>query len=603
MFSPATPVSKSSCNYLNVAEMRSWRELACNSGYDEYIALARTHEVDQAFWLGLFADGATDGTALVLETRLGTLSTRLSPYFKTVISWHASAIAADCTRRRIAEQNVNNVRIVVAEKPADLDPGQERLAAIIFYGPGGDLTKQWGHNTASFLNELTKKFPLWLSDGGVVVIGDNNRCTYRHCSLGIISNEHRSEIFLPSLRRKVNRKFPYSDLYVCSSPVTSGHSPPPDFMRQEAALAGSILPKNWIAATKHRILNSRTARLLWPSFLIVASSRPARGFLQDMLESRDISGALGWNVNDKPVVKRIVAGNSGTSVIIAGPRGSEANDVVVRLSSRIGAHQPCRVETNAIALKKLARTSLSGRVPQLIHDGLWKDRPYSVETKCPGLEIDPAAQDLGMMLRQSFEVLNTLQQETGQLTKISEVDFQGSLARFIHELAGFFSPDVHERLDRLVEKLRSMAAGCSAFRGYTHGDFKLGNILYDRSRKLTAVIDWDGFSENGYQVFDYLTLLLFSLAYENNRGFSEVYLEHILPWRLPDSRARLAEETLSGLTADKESFLFMRIIFWFVLLSARFDPLYKYHEAWQRQFVLPVLPALENILHSNRHQS
>jgi hypothetical protein len=321
-----------------------------------------------------------------------------------------------------------------------------------------------------------------------------------------------------------------------------------------------------------------------------------RGFLQEMLESRDVAGAQGWNVNDKPIVKRIVAGNSGTSVIIAGPRGSEASDVVVRLSSRVGARQPCRVETNVAALKKLTRTSLSDRVPRLVHEGAWKDRPFSVETKCPGLEIDPAAQDLGMMLRQSFEVLNTLQQETGQLAKITENDFQVSLARFIHELAGFCSPDIRERMDRLVEKLRSMAAGCSAFRGYTHGDFKLGNILYDRSRKLTAVIDWDGFSDNGYQVFDYLTLLVFSLAYENNRGFSEVYLEHVLPWRLPDSYAHLSEEILSGLTVDKDSFLFMRVIFWFALLSARFDPLYKYHEAWQRQFLLPVLPALENIL-------
>jgi aminoglycoside phosphotransferase (APT) family kinase protein len=583
--------------------MSSWREFACNSSYDDYTALVRTLGVDQAFWLGLFADTATDGTALVLETRLGALSARLSPYFKTVISWHASAIAADCTRRRINEQNINNVRIVVAEKPADLDPGRERLDAIIFYGPGGDLTKQWGGNTASFLNELTGKLPLWLSDSGVAVIGDNNRCTYRHCSLGIISNEHRSEIMLPVLRRKVNRRLPCSDLYVCSSPVTSGHSPPPDFMRHEATLAGSILPKNWIAATKHRILNSRTARLLWPSFLIVASSRPVRGFLQDMLESRDVSGALGWNVNDKPVVKRIVAGNSATSVIIAGPRGSEASNVVVRLSSKIGVRQPCRVETNATALKKLARTSLSDRVPRLIHEGVWKDRPYSVETKCPGLEIDPSAQDLGMMLRQSFEVLNTLQQETGQLTKISEDDFQGSLARFIHELADFCPPDIHERLDRLVEKLHSIVVGCSVLRGYTHGDFKLGNILYDRSRKLTAVIDWDGFSENGYPIFDCLTLLVFSIAYEKNRTFSEVYLEHILPWRLPDSYAHLAEEILPGLTADRDSFLFMRVIFWFALLSVRFDPLFKYHADWQEKFLLPVLPALEDVLRLEGRQS
>jgi aminoglycoside phosphotransferase (APT) family kinase protein len=597
MISPATYASKGPCNFLDAAERRSWRELAGHSGYDEYIALARTLDVDQAFWLGLFADSSTDGTALVLETRLGTLSARLAPYFRSVISWHATASAADCTRRRLGEQKIDNVRIVVTGKPADLDPGGERFAAIVFYGPGQDLTQQWGGDTASLLNELTEKLPFWLSDGGVLVIGDNNRCTYRHCSPGMISNGHRSGILLPVLRRKIDRLFPCSDLYVCSAPVTSGHSPPPDFIRHEATLSGSTLPKNRIAATKRRILNSRPARLLWPSFLLIASTRPVRGFLQEVLESRQVSDALAWGANDKPVVKRVVAGNSGTSVVIAGPPGRETADVVVRLSSRKGARRPCRVETGVAALKKLARTSLSDRVPRLVHEGIWKDRPYSVETRCSGLEIDPSAGDLGMMLRQSFEVLHALQQETGRLTTISEGDFQESLARYIRELADFCPPDIRERLDRLVEKLRSVMVGCSVYRGYTHGDYKLGNILCDRSRKLTAVIDWDGFSENGFPVFDYLTLLVFSIAYEENKRFAEVYLEYILPWRLPDTCARLAEEILSGLTVDKDSFLFMRVIFWFALLSARFDPLLKYHADWREKFLLPVLPALEDALH------
>ena len=593
--------SKAFLDHLGAFKASATNELAASSSYDDYVAIARTFNVDQAFWLSLFADGAGRGTALVLETRLGALSARLSSYFKTVISWHASAVAAAATKRCVDDLNIKNVRIVIAEKPADLDLGQERFSAFVFYGLSEDILEQWGRNTASRLKSIMEKIPLWLSEDGIVVIGENNPVTYQRYSTGKRDHDHGGGIMLPGLRHQISRQLPYSELYVCSSPVTSGHIPPPDFVRYETVLDGTILPENWLNKTKNRILNSRPAKLLWPSFLMIGSNRPVHTLLLGILKQQEVTKPLGWGKHDKIAVKRIIAGNSGMSVVIAGPLNDEAKNVVVRLPSRPAAWQYCRI--NAGALKNLARTSLSDRVPRLICEGTWQEQDYTVESSCSGLEMNANMRNLGAMVRQGFEVLNILSRETGQLSAIMEGDFQETLVPLINEIAGFCAPDVRDRLGIFTKTLRFAMRDCSAYRGYTHGDFKLGNILFDHTRKLTAVIDWDGFSENGYQIFDYLTLLLYGLAYESDRSLPDVYLENLLPWNLPPSYARLADELMSSQTLDKDSFLLMRIVFWFSLLSARFDPLYKHHEAWQRQYLLPVLPVLEATLRAGGRHS
>lgn len=596
------PALKALLDFSGVASAGTWGAFAARASYEDYVAVARTLDVDQVFWRSLFTnDVMSSGTVLVLESRLGSLSTRLSPYFKTVVSWHASASVAAATQRRINDLKIKNVRVVVAGKPADLDLGGERLAAIVFYGIGEDLTEQWGNNAASLLKALVEKIPQWLTDGGIVVIGENNQCTYQRHPVKVAGNGRRNGIVLPGLRRQICRWLSYSDLYVCSSPVTSRHSPPPDFMRHDAFSEGLTLPKSWITAAKNRILNSKPAKMLWPSFLIVASNRPIHTFLQKFLERQEISGPLGWGREDKIAVKRIVAGNSGTSIIIAGPVDYDTANVIIRLPSQPVASQYCR--NNAKALRMLAHTSMLGRVPRLICEGTWQGQEYTAESSCSGFEVDYAIRNLGAMVRQGFKLLNILHRQTGRSTRILEEEYQRLVAPFIQGLAVYCAPDIRERLDNLTKKLRFAMVGQTAFLGYTHGDFKLGNILFDRSRKLTAVIDWDGFSENGFQIFDYLTLLVYSIAYESDRNPLRVYLEHLLPWKLPQPYAHLANEALSGLMVDEDSFLSMRIVFWFALLSARFDPLYKYHTVWQHQFLLPVLPVLENILHSDGRHS
>ena len=148
--------------------------------FNDYFAVARTRDVDQAFWQSLLpTHGQHLGAVLVLETRLGALSARLAPYFKTVISWHASFDAAEITRQFVGQQGLDNIRTVVAGHISELDLGSDRLAAVVFYCPSGDLTKQWSTDGTALLRSIVRALPRILADNGVVLIGENNRWSYK----------------------------------------------------------------------------------------------------------------------------------------------------------------------------------------------------------------------------------------------------------------------------------------------------------------------------------------------------------------------------------------------------------------------------------------
>ena len=215
---PHVPIFHASLADLNLGKVfADTREtLAARLGFDEYVAVAHTLEADQAFWKGLLTSGSRgQGTALVLETRLGALSGRLSGHFKTVFAWHASASAAAITQQYIDRHQIHNIRIVISDPHEDLDVDGERFDAIIFYGPSQDMTGQWGSDTTALFKSLARKIPLWLADGGVVVVGENNRCAYRRGSAQKVGHEQAGGILLPGLGRWLHKQR-YQDLYLGS---------------------------------------------------------------------------------------------------------------------------------------------------------------------------------------------------------------------------------------------------------------------------------------------------------------------------------------------------------------------------------------------------
>lgn len=566
--------------------------------YENYICVARTLDADQIFWRNLLPKAPVKGVALVLETRLGAISCGMATNFSQVVAWHRSADAARLTQQYADKQKLKNIRIVVAQDFSEIELAVVPLDAVVIFGPSRDLTRQWGADIESLLARTLDQVKDALSDTAIVVIGENNRWAYRAEAQEHRGSARRTGLALPPLRRQMQKRFPHSAVYVCGFPLTSSHTPLPDFLKHDLPLNGLVISKDRVAVMKDALLNLPKMRLFWPAFFMVSSKKKHRSLSEELLCQQQVTSKLGWKPTDRVLVKRIVAGNLGTSIVIGGPANRHTADVVLRMPSRSASIQRCHI--NASALLRLNHSPLSGLVPRLVCQGNYQGREYTIETRCMGYEINYGTRDLDVMLGRACATVGEFNLQTTEFTPLDAMHLDTLVAPYFADIRAFSSPEIQVRLDKLAETLRRAMLGKIVGLGFAHGDFKASNMLFDRSGTLTAVIDWDGFSENGFQIFDYLTLLVYKIANERRTGLTEAYLEDILPWTLRANDATLVDSAISRLMVNRESFLLVRIVFWFALLADRADPVDKCHAEWHRRFVLPVLPKLERILYDSQ---
>jgi hypothetical protein len=564
----------------------SRHQLARALDFDDYFSVARIHDLNNGFWDGLFANALSrQGTIVVFETRLGTVSSALAQHFHHVISCHLNISAAAATKAWLATCGISNVSVRVGDESDQFQISESDVVAMVMIGPDADPTGQWGMSGEVPLRLLLSIARQKLRPEGQIVIMDNNRLAYKAAD-----NPRRGQALLP-LKLRMDREFSCSEILVCGAPLTTSHSPPPDFFNRLGTSDSSNLPKSWWSKLKRKLLSQPTARLFWPSFLMIVSKVPSSSFFSELLGQLRNASALGWIATEQIVIKRIVAGNTGTSIVIAGPAAHNLADIVIRLPSNEKGEQLCRV--NAQALADMAASSLAPLVPRLIDQGVFGGRPYFVETRCPGYEVYSGTQGLAQMVQSACGIMSVLHRQSTVRSVISTEDFDKRIAPLFADVESYCSSEIAGRLQILSATLRTRMKGKTVSLGVTHGDFKLGNILFDERGKFSALIDWDGYSTSGFQLFDYLTLLTYKMSYDADCSMAKVYMENLLPWKLPDYYATLVDEALSGLTIDEESFLYVRIVFWFALLNVRFDGVYKFHRRWHDEFLEPVLREVE----------
>ena len=567
--------------------------------YDRYICVARTLDTDQIFWRNLLPKKASgQSVAFVLETRLGAVSCGIAAHFDRVVAWHRSADAARLTQQYAADHKLSNIQIVVAEDIDEVELGAERFDAVIIFGPSRDLTAQWNVDIESLPVRTLSHLSNALSDDAIIVIAENNRWAYRLETPEHSGIAHRSGMALPTVRSQMQKQFPHTDVYVCGFSLASSQQPLPDFLKYDLPPNKSMIPRNRVAAIKGKLLNLPAIRLFWPAFLMISAKQKQHSVAQQVMCQKQVALAAGWQPTERVIIKRVIAGNSGTSVVIGGPSNRDTADVVLRLPSRTANVQRCHI--NATALVRLQDSPLSGLLPRLVCQGNHQGQEYTVETRCTGYEIAYGTNDLNAMVYRACIAIAELHVNTAVMTVMNAGNFDSLVTPYLADIRLFSSPDIQVRLDKFAVALRQALIGKTVALGFVHGDFKVSNMLFDATGKLTAVIDWDGFSARGFQVFDYLTFLAYKIANELKTGLAEAYLEYILPWTLRSKDAALVNGSIAQVMVDEDSFLLVRVVFWFALLGDRSDPVYKRHAQWHRLYVLSVLPKLESIVYGSR---
>lgn len=576
------------------------RSLAQQLPFDEYTKTAQTLCANHAFWHPLLpADLRQDRVALVLETRLGALTACLAGRFGQVISWHRSQDAADHTNGFIAAQGVRNVAIQVTENLAQLRLAPRSLAAIFVVGLDQDPTQQWSNVSKTQLRSITTFALSHLEAGGMLVLHDNNAWAYRHDAADRQDNVEREPLPLAKLR--LTQAFSSTQTLVSRASLTAEHIPCPDLVPSDARQIDIHVPKNRYARIKSTILNLRPARQLWPSYLILGTNAPRASLVEDILHSRREAQGLQWLANTKPEVKRLIAGNAGTSIVICGPHNDPAKEVILRLPSTPRGYALC--QTNAQALKTIQSTAFAGKAPLLLAEGELHGTAFWIESRACGRELQFGSENLHGPIVSACANLYAFHRTNSTYATIDGEMFDKLIAPFIDDIASAADPRLQDRLMLIQTKLRKAFIGKQVSIGATHGDFKLGNMLFSADNTLQSLIDWDGYRRTGFQVFDYMTHLLYTLSSEAQANLVDIYLDHILPWKIPGHLAAAVEGPVAALAPDQEDFQMLRMVFWFFQVATRFDRLYKLHSEGQEMFLIPALAAIESMLGIGRTES
>ena len=201
-----------------------------------------------------------------------------------------------------------------------------------------------------------------------------------------------------------------------------------------------------------------------------------------------------------------------------------------------------RLRRNAQALKALGKRSwvtpfLSARWPALVLVGTASDGFYSVESRIPGQDGASIMKEHGsteeLVLSAEHFLLKLQKASLATSDKgraLWEAPFAAAAERVEQLANGAGEPQTYQRLIACI-KARLAAQPLPSV--LTHGNFWLGNVLFDTGNALAGVIDWDCMAEHALPAIDLMYLLVRTHSLMRGISFGEAFADWIDAESLP----------------------------------------------------------------------
>ena len=200
-----------------------------------------------------------------------------------------------------------------------------------------------------------------------------------------------------------------------------------------------------------------------------------------------------------------------------------------------------RLRQNAETLQSLGTAEwmtpfLLARCPALVLTGTADGHFYSVETTVPGhdgasiLKAGGSADDMILSAERFLSKLQKASLVAGPQRPRWDESFQSAVRRVERMAARVGSADTYDRLVQDISTRLSKQIIPSVF---SHGNFWLGNSLFDSDGHLTGVIDWDCADACSLPAIDLIYLLVRTHSLARATSFGEALADRIDADSLP----------------------------------------------------------------------
>jgi hypothetical protein len=254
---------------------------------------------------------------------------------------------------------------------------------------------------------------------------------------------------------------------------------------------------------------------------------------------------------------------SGKVILSVGQACTPYGEKIIVLP--LNAHVAARRRHEAIMLQTLACTGvqLASMIPTFYGEGCVHRQQYFVQSELPGVSVDVDGPWLYEITQRAAQLLCTFHAETARSQIIDDAVFTRLFSHPLQCCIDKLGATIKDSVGPIEAILREQVCGRRMPGVWTHGDYKIENVLIDRhTLAIRGVIDWDLSQPEGLPLLDLLYLIAYNRVIREGKTIADFFLDHILPKRFSPFEESVYHAYIWGIDIDSVIIDALHIMFW-----------------------------------------
>lgn len=261
-------------------------------------------------------------------------------------------------------------------------------------------------------------------------------------------------------------------------------------------------------------------------------------------------------------VGKIINGKPNTVILI-----TDKN--IIRIPKDKLSNARCRL--NQRMLLKLGSTGISAFVPRPSKVKTIHGMICYYESKLYGLSVDIPVSNLDRLTKKAAEFIINFHKCTAKEIIVDGLYFERLFAHDFRIISVYLNDEYKIKLEKIKQILRELLLGKQFKTVWSHGDYKIENVLFDPKKwEITGIIDWDLSRQSGLPVLDVLWLLLYKDFIITKNKVVDTYTNRFLKEDFNYTEREIISNYLKSLEITVDLMKPLLIMFWVNHYAHRF---------------------------------
>lgn len=316
---------------------------------------------------------------------------------------------------------------------------------------------------------------------------------------------------------------------------------------------------------------------LLSSFLFYSFNRAYAVIANKVLRDNKLKINMIMEVTKQKKIEQIIIGKPNTIIILLG-------DVILRFPNDSLSRVRCRMGKRA--LNALRQTVISDVVPKFICMKNNGGKECFCESRIEGVSYVKAGKKGSDLIEKAAAFLAKFHCETAELTLIDENNFKFLFGRDFKRLSKFLPYDYKTKLSRLENYFRKMIIGKKIMIVFSHGDYKIENIMFDpNTKEINGIIDWDLSRRKGLPLLDLLYLLGYEDCIKVDKSIIQLVVSKYIKTGFNIFQKKIIKGYLKNINMEDCDLSLFLVMFWLFHVTHRFRQLLIEASAKQKKWL------------------